>query len=176
MKRFLIAAIATLAIGQAQAVLIIEEPPGDRYYFSADDNVVGWITLPSDYVFGTQLSDSNIFWLHFESPDATVSPEIGFHVGMAEGAIALYPGTNQVMIKFNISGITGCEDDISALCGSQRYTFETKLNGDWSLVSFDSTTVNLSGRNAFWSVPEPGTLGLFGLGLVGLLWRRKQTA
>jgi len=80
-----------------------------------------------------------------------------------------------------ISGTPGADDDYVLAAGQHRLLTFTLNNNMWRL---NSNSVVFSGSDSFGSltdrngtgVPEPTTIGLLGIGAVGLLTRRRRTA
>jgi len=80
-----------------------------------------------------------------------------------------------------ISGVQGHDDDYVVSAGQHRLLTFTLRNNQWRL---DQNTVVFAGSDSFGSltnrngvgIPEPTTIGLLGIGAIGLLARRRRTA
>jgi hypothetical protein len=103
------------------------------------------------------------FWMNFVSPVAWVSFQSGYWDGIGTAVIDVYSPGNVLLGSFT-NTITGPENMLFSGLGSI------------GSVYFNSVADGAGGDidNLDFKVPEPGTLALLGLGLLGLIARRRR--
>jgi len=169
--KMLKAAVAGLVLcvsGFANAGLIV----GDVYF---DNDGISW-----EYVGSFQVNDGPDYWLELEQVmfnglDAAeevfgaLANNMLYAISTVDNGLvnhlANYDGWGQSNHVFS-------EDIVVDINGNGAYNYEGQGQGDWSAYIMDHNNTNVNYVFQSTSVPEPSTLAIFALGIMGLASRR----
>lgn len=186
------AALAMLfAVSTAQAGV---EPPSHRFIFSGDDCTVDCIegataTLSLfDYELGTTFDQFDIADFDFQSDSGVFDDFQLQFVEFANGLLTGAPGEEANVTIAGTALVSSLPVDVvlTAAVGEEElffidFLFQSTVGEGWSMEAFfigEDFLVqqdDIGGIGTWSPAPEPGTLALFGAGLLGLgLMRRRQ--
>ena len=190
MQKVLLAIIAMMVMTQVQAGLIYS---GD-FTATASDSSDQWNTITGSWVSEPiDLSGVNPVGPDtkgFALASFTVDPNpLGSTTIDSSDMVLVFIYFNGNLQAVGLVPATGCEQAPTTERLCVVYTPQQLTGVIWSIADVGSTIqdrlagtdeslegTSFSGSWVIASVPEPGTLGLFGLGLLGLLARWKRVA
>jgi hypothetical protein len=198
-----LAAMTVLALGTAQAAYIVDTGPGSSPLWSLDDGFVnqhlgvtfnvgtastinsieGWIGLST-----TSPASGNVLveLIDGGSPNgsvlysATFGPTfVGLGLAAWQGEFGLnwlVAAGDYTLVFIGENGLKGfMPGGAPNALATEWFRNDSTNNGDWTLAQgFDDFNLGIRIDATASAVPEPGTLALLGLGLIGLAAARRR--